>query len=70
MYFYVLIIIVLDDKGMFFPSLKNNISKYVKKCPPSIFSWIKMLRDQGKVVALITDSSQNFASLLMNYAFG
>lgn len=59
-----------NDKGMFFPSLKNNISKYVKKCPPSIFSWIKMLRDQGKVVALITDSSQNFASLLMNYAFG
>ncbi|XP_012554814.1 5'-nucleotidase domain-containing protein 1 isoform X1 [Hydra vulgaris] len=58
------------ELGMFFPSLKKDIKRYIKKCPSSVMTWIKKLKVSGKTIVLITDSYGDYAEFIMSFTFG
>ncbi|XP_065648423.1 5'-nucleotidase domain-containing protein 1 isoform X2 [Hydra vulgaris] len=58
------------ELGMFFPSLKKDIKRYIKKCPSSVMTWINKLKVSGKTIVLITDSYGDYAEFIMSFTFG
>ena len=67
---YNIILHNLEDKGVFFPSIKRNPSSFIKRTPDSVISWMKNLRAAGKTTLLVTDSYGDFSGHLMHYAVG
>ena len=58
------------DQGGFFPALKANPELYILKRSPEFRHWLKMLRDNGKFLYVITGSHYDFASHVASYAIG
>lgn len=61
---------ISEEKGMFFPSMKNDVVKYVKRTPKKVIDWVRNLRKAGKVTFLATDSYADFADCMLQYAVG
>lgn len=61
---------ILEEKGMFFLSMKNDVAKYVKRTPKKVLDWVRNLRKAGKVTFLATDSYADFADCMLQYAVG
>ena len=61
---------ILEEKGMFFLSMKNDVAKYVKRTPKKVLDWVRNLRKAGKVTFLATDSFADFADCMLQYAVG
>lgn len=57
------------DESKYFLGLKNDPSKFVRKCDPKVLEWLKQLK-QKKSTFLLTGSHVNFASLTAGYAIG
>jgi 5'-nucleotidase len=55
--------------GMYFKSVAEATDRYIDK-RPVVREWLLSLRAAGKKVYLITNSSEEYADLLMNFAFG
>ncbi|CAL1537985.1 unnamed protein product [Lymnaea stagnalis] len=58
------------NKGSFFPNMKAHTYKYIDKISPEIKDWLDALRQNDRKVFLLTSSFPDFATLVMEYAFG
>ncbi|KAK3089458.1 hypothetical protein FSP39_003775 [Pinctada imbricata] len=58
------------DGGKFFPNFKKNPSQYVQECSAGVKQWLKDLKQDNKVVFLMTSSAADFASLVLNTILG
>nr|XP_040575315.1 LOW QUALITY PROTEIN: 5'-nucleotidase domain-containing protein 1-like [Lepeophtheirus salmonis] len=58
------------DRGGYFPEVKANPEKYILKRRPEFRDWLKMLRQNGKFLYVITGSHYDFASHVASYALG
>ncbi|XP_005109940.1 5'-nucleotidase domain-containing protein 1 [Aplysia californica] len=59
-----------QDKGAYFPEMKKNIGKYIDPASQQIKDWLKSLRQDNRVVFLLTSSYVDFAHLVMEHVFG
>ncbi|KAH9500068.1 5'-nucleotidase domain-containing protein 1 [Bulinus truncatus] len=59
-----------ENKGNFFPKMKQDPSKYIDKVSAEIKNWLVALQQNNKKIFLLTSSYPDFASFLMDYAFG
>lgn len=59
----------VSGEGGFFNQLKDNITKYYKKCDESVIKWLKLLK-QKKTLFLITGSNVDFASFTATNSMG
>ncbi|XP_041354320.1 5'-nucleotidase domain-containing protein 1-like [Gigantopelta aegis] len=59
-----------EDKGEFFPIFKKDPSKYVEACSSDIKKWLKSLKQDNKVVFLLTSSYVDFADKTLEAALG
>ncbi|XP_078504933.1 5'-nucleotidase domain-containing protein 1 [Lissotriton helveticus] len=59
-----------EGAGLFFPALKENPSKYLLPCPESVKSWIRKLKEEGKIIILITSSHSDYCRLLCEHILG
>lgn len=50
------------EKGGYFPYLKANPEEYINKCSEALLNWFKALRNERKLLFLITGSNVDFAS--------
>lgn len=53
------------DQGIFYPAIKADPKKYVRKITPSTKRWIKSMRDEGKFVFLGTSSTAEYAKFIL-----
>lgn len=51
-----------QEKGGYFPDLKNKPEDYIYKCSEKLINWLKSLRAEKKLLFLITGSNVDFAS--------
>lgn len=58
------------NTGGFFPAIKQNPEQYILKRRPEFREWLKMLRENGKFLYVITGSHFDFASHVAGYALG
>ncbi|KAJ1154998.1 hypothetical protein NDU88_007735 [Pleurodeles waltl] len=59
-----------ENSGLYFPALKEHPSKYVHPCPESVKSWIRRLKEAGKILVLITSSHSDYCRLLCEHILG
>jgi len=58
------------EKGSYYPELKANPQNYILKASPQLIDGLSHLKDSGKKIFLITNSSRDYTDTIMNYAFG
>lgn len=51
-----------ENKGTFFPLIKQHPDKYYKKCPSHVLEWLKELKAKNKVLFLLTGSYADYAN--------
>lgn len=56
--------------GSYFPHLKNNPDKYLRKCSQKIINWLREMKKKNKVIFLITGSHADFADFTATYTIG
>lgn len=59
-----------EGAGLYFPALKENPSKYLLPCPESVKSWIRKLKEAGKIMVMITSSHSDYCRLLCEHILG
>lgn len=59
-----------EAKGGFFPIVKKDPSKYVLPCSEGIRQWLKSLRQDNKLVFLLTSSHIDYAACLLEVCLG
>ena len=60
----------VENGGRFFPGFKKNPSQYLQECSSGVKQWLLDLKQDNKVVFLMTSSAADFASLVLNTVFG
>lgn len=60
----------LSDKGEYYPALKHNPQKYIKKCSTELIEWLKNIKNSGKITFLITGSNIPYGSFIAETALG
>jgi len=58
------------DQGGYFPEIKAHPERFIMKRRPEFRDWLKMLRQNGKFLYVITGSHVDFASHVASYALG
>ncbi|KAL3289720.1 hypothetical protein HHI36_023120 [Cryptolaemus montrouzieri] len=59
-----------QGKGVFFSKMKSSPEKYYHKCSEDLTNWLKSLKDNNKLLFLITGAYVDFASLTASTALG
>uniref|UniRef100_A0A8C8STR2 5'-nucleotidase domain-containing protein 1 n=1 Tax=Pelusios castaneus TaxID=367368 RepID=A0A8C8STR2_9SAUR len=59
-----------ENCGMYFPEVKNDPAKYLQSCPESVKKWLRLLKNAGKVLLLITSSHSDYCRLLCEHILG
>jgi len=60
----------VSDQGGYFPEIKAHPEHFIMKRRPEFRDWLKMLRQNGKFLYVITGSHVDFASHVASYALG
>ena len=50
------------EKGGYFPNIKADPENYIYKCSEDLLNWLRALKNQNKILFLITGSNVDFAS--------
>ncbi|XP_046849682.1 5'-nucleotidase domain-containing protein 1-like [Xenia sp. Carnegie-2017] len=58
------------NTGYFFPAMKAEPHKYIKKTSEKTKTWLKSLRKEGKKLFLATNSQADYSMFVLDYAFG
>jgi len=58
------------DQGGYFPEIKAHPERFILKRSEKFRNWLKMLREKGKFLYVITGSHVDFASHVASYALG
>lgn len=59
-----------SDKGEYYPALKYNPDKYIRKCSPKVINWLEEMKKAGKTTFLITGSNSPYGSFIAETALG
>lgn len=59
-----------EDKGEYYPALKYNPDKYIRKCSSKLIEWLKQMKNAGKVTFLITGSNSQYGAFVAESALG
>lgn len=59
-----------NNKGGYFPQMKEHPDRYIEKCNPKLISWLRTLKAQNKILFLITGSYMDFASMTSSTCMG
>uniref|UniRef100_G1KMD2 5'-nucleotidase domain-containing protein 1 n=2 Tax=Anolis carolinensis TaxID=28377 RepID=G1KMD2_ANOCA len=59
-----------ENCGTYFPEVKSNPEKYIQYCPDSVKKWLRRLKDNGKILLLITSSHSDYCRLLCEHTLG
>ncbi|KAL8585862.1 hypothetical protein ACOMHN_056457 [Nucella lapillus] len=57
-------------KGVYFSTVMKDATKFVEECSADIRQWLKSLRQEGKIVFLLTSSQIDYASCLLEVSLG
>ncbi|KAK7590834.1 hypothetical protein V9T40_002447 [Parthenolecanium corni] len=57
----------IDNTGEYYREVKQNPSKYLKKCSTKFLEWLKSLKASGKLVFLITGSKNDYGNYIADY---
>ena len=57
------------DRGVFFPSVKNDPQKFVRPVTAATKAWLKKLRSENKIVFLMTSSNTDYAKCILENIF-
>lgn len=57
----------IDNTGEYYRDVKQNPSKYLKKCSNEFLEWLKSLKAAGKVTFLITGSKNDYGNYIAEY---
>lgn len=58
------------DQGSYWPEIKANTSKYIRKPSKELLDGLQHLKDCGVKLFLITNSSPDYTDTVMRYAYG
>uniref|UniRef100_A0A674NC79 5'-nucleotidase domain-containing protein 1 n=1 Tax=Takifugu rubripes TaxID=31033 RepID=A0A674NC79_TAKRU len=61
---------VNKDAGTYFPSVKRDPSRYLQTCSDSVKSWLRSMKNAGKVLLLITSSHSDYCRLVCEHILG
>uniref|UniRef100_A0A8C5DRT7 5'-nucleotidase domain-containing protein 1 n=1 Tax=Gouania willdenowi TaxID=441366 RepID=A0A8C5DRT7_GOUWI len=59
-----------DDTGTYFPSVKRDPGRYLQPCSDSVKSWLRSMKNAGKVLLLITSSHSDYCRLICDHILG
>ena len=59
-----------EQTGYFFPEFKKHPEKYLQPCSDGVKQWLLELKQQGKLVFLMTSSAHDFATTVLNVVLG
>ncbi|GFS25615.1 5'-nucleotidase domain-containing protein 1, partial [Elysia marginata] len=59
-----------EDRGGYFPAIKQETGSYIEMASKEIKEWLKKLRQQNRKVFLMTSSNVDFAYFIMDFIFG
>ncbi|KAK3506972.1 hypothetical protein QTP70_033182 [Hemibagrus guttatus] len=60
----------IKDSGWYFPSVKSDPERYLQSCPESVCQWLRNLKENGKVLLLITSSHSDYCRLVCEHILG
>ncbi|XP_026886542.2 5'-nucleotidase domain-containing protein 1 [Electrophorus electricus] len=59
-----------EDAGWYFPSVKRDPGRYLQPCSASVCRWLRRLKEEGKVLLLITSSHSDYCRLVCEHILG
>ncbi|XP_061785499.2 5'-nucleotidase domain-containing protein 1 isoform X2 [Nerophis lumbriciformis] len=58
------------DAGTYFPSVKRDPGRYLQTCSDSVKTWLRSMKNAGKVLLLITSSHSDYCRLICEHILG
>ncbi|KAG8011046.1 5'-nucleotidase domain-containing protein 1, partial [Nibea albiflora] len=58
------------DAGTYFPSVKRDPGRYLQPCSDSVKTWLRSMKNAGKVLLLITSSHSDYCRLICEHILG
>ncbi len=59
-----------EDAGTYFPSVKRDPGRYLQPCSDSVKTWLRSMKNAGKVLLLITSSHSDYCRLICEHILG
>ncbi|XP_061610251.1 5'-nucleotidase domain-containing protein 1 [Phyllopteryx taeniolatus] len=59
-----------EDAGTYFPNVKRDPGRYLQTCSESVKTWLRGMKNAGKVLLLITSSHSDYCRLICEYILG
>lgn len=59
-----------EDAGTYFPSVKQDPGRYLQPCSDNVKSWLRSMKNAGKVLLLITSSHSDYCRLICQHILG
>nr|XP_057924419.1 5'-nucleotidase domain-containing protein 1 [Doryrhamphus excisus] len=59
-----------EDAGTYFPSVKRDPGRYLQTCSDSVKTWLRSMKNAGKVLLLITSSHSDYCRLICEHILG
>lgn len=66
----VCLVLPLEDAGTYFPSVKRDPGRYLQPCSDNVKSWLRSMKNAGKVLLLITSSHSDYCRLICDHILG
>lgn len=64
------LVLPLEDAGTYFPSVKLDPGRYLQPCSDNVKSWLRSMKNAGKVLLLITSSHSDYCRLICEHILG
>lgn len=59
-----------EDAGTYFPCVKRDPGRYLQPCSDSVKTWLRTMKNAGKVLLLITSSHSDYCRLICEHILG
>ncbi|XP_062857569.1 5'-nucleotidase domain-containing protein 1 [Trichomycterus rosablanca] len=59
-----------EGRGWYFPNVKRDPGRYLQICPEAVRRWLKTLKENNKILLLITSSHSDYCSLVCEFVLG
>ncbi|KAM7394974.1 hypothetical protein PAMA_006625 [Pampus argenteus] len=64
------LVLCVQDAGTYFPSVKRDPGQYLQPCSDSVKTWLRSMKNAGKVLLLITSSHSDYCRLICEHILG
>ncbi|KAL7872647.1 hypothetical protein SRHO_G00076300 [Serrasalmus rhombeus] len=59
-----------EDSGWYFPRVKRDPGRFLQPCSASVRRWLRGLKENGKILLLITSSHSDYCRLVCDHILG